>query len=105
MEEVKNVPNIKKVTVELENGKTLEFDKQFVLFAEDEMSATEKNLRDNGDSKICGVVSCKSTFMAAVVGSMLNTLNSHTDGLDREVIMKHLVETDDTARLLATIFG
>ena len=105
MEEVKNVPNVKKVIVELDNGKTLEFDKQFVLYAQDEMSETEKRLSEDNESKICGVISCRHSFMASVACSMLETLNSKADGLDRKVIMKHLIDTDDTAKLLATIFG
>lgn len=105
MEEVKNVPNIKKVTVELENGKKLEFDKQLVLFAEDEMSNTEKAVRGDADGKVCGVVSCKPNFMASVASSMLKTMHDKTPGLDRAVIAEHLVETDDLAKMLADVLG
>lgn len=105
MEEVKNVPNIKKVTVELENGKKLEFDKQFVLFAEDEMSSTEKAVHGDDQSKICGVVGCKANFLAAAASSMLKTMHDKTPGLDRTVIMEHLVETDDIAKMLVDALG
>lgn len=105
MEEVKNVPNIKKVTVELENGKKLEFDKQFILFAEDEMSNTEKTVHGDAHGKICGVVSCKANFMASVASSMLKTMHDKMPGLDRTVIMEHLLETDDVAKMLADVLG
>ena len=105
MEEIKNVPNIKKIIVELDNGKKLEFDKQFALFAQDEMSVTEKSIHGDDFKKICGIISCKSDFAASVAGSLLKMLNEKTPGLDHEVVMKHLVETDDFARLLVDALG
>ena len=105
MTEIKNAPNIKKVIVELENGKTLEFDKQFVLFAEDEMSDTEKAVSDGDNKKVCGVMSCKPSFAAAATGSLLDTLATKAPGVDKEVIMKHLEATDNLVAMLAEVFG
>ena len=96
---------IKKVIVELENGNKLEFDKQVVLFAEDEMSATEKAIEGEENTKICGVVSCNPVFMANVIESMLGSLREAAPGFDSAVMMKHLEQTSDVKKMLDAIFG
>lgn len=96
---------IKKVIVELENGNKLEFDKQVVLFAEDEMSNTEKAMSGDENTKICGVISCNPVFMSNVVESLLGSLKDAAPGLDSAVMMKHLEQTSDVKKMLDAIFG
>ena len=96
---------VKKVIVELDNGNTLEFDKQVVLFAEDEMSNTEKKLNNGQTTKITGVVSCSPNFLANVTESMLGTVRDNAPGLDTCIIAKHMEMMPSIAEMLAKILG
>lgn len=96
---------VKKVIVELDNGNKIEFDKQVVLFAEDEMSATEKKPNNGQTTKITGVVSCSPNFLATVAESMLGTVRDNAPVLDTVVIAKHMEMTPSFTELLAKLIG
>lgn len=96
---------IKKVIVELENGNKLEFDKQVIVFAEDEMSNTEKAMSGDESTKICGVISCNPVFMANVGEQILKSLKDAVPGLDNAVMMKHMEQTSDIMHMLKEILG
>lgn len=80
---------IKSVKVELENGNVLEFNKQVLLFAMDEMTDTEKKI-SGASGKICAVVNCKPDFLATCVESALGTLRDQCPGLDSMVMLQHM---------------
>lgn len=90
---------VKKVTVELDDGGKLEFTGEVVMFAEDEMSGTEKLFKGNDYKKMCGVVQCSPSFLVTVVDSALDTLEEKNPGLAVAVMMKHL----DDAKLMAVL--
>lgn len=96
---------VKKVVVELENGNKLEFDKEVVIFAEDEMSETEKRIHNGQNTKICGIISCCPNFMANVTQSMLGTLRDQMPGLDDAVMMEHLNLASPLMSMLEKVFG
>ena len=96
---------VKKVIVELENGNKLEFDKQVIVFAEDEMSNTERAMSGEESTKICGVIGCNPVFMANVVENLLSSLKDAAPGLDSAVMMKHIEQTSDVKKMLDAIFG
>ena len=97
--------SVKKVIVELENGNKLEFDKQVVIFAEDEMSATEKMLHDGDNGKICGILRCNPNFMANVTESLLSSLKDAAPGLDAIVMSNHIGHMPGWTEMLAKILG
>ena len=95
---------IKKVMVELENGNVLEFDKQVVLFLEDDMTETEKKLHSE-NTKMCVVANCDTAFMIAVADSALSTLASNAPGAELIPMVKFMEERLGIAGGLADIFG
>lgn len=97
--------NIKKVIVELENGNKLEFDKQVIILAEDEMSETEKRIHTEEKTKICCIANCSPNFMAEVTESMLGTLRKHAPGLDDAVMLAHLEKSSPMLGMLAELLG
>ena len=99
MEDVK----VKKVIVELDNGNTLEFDKQIVLFAEDEMSNTEKKLHSGQTTKITGMVSCSPNFLASATQAMLGNVRDNIPGLDAVVIAEHMEMLPSISEMLEKI--
>lgn len=90
---------VKKVIVELNDGSKTEFTGDVVMFAEDEMSGTEKLFKGNDYKKMCGVVQCSTSFLVTVVDSALDTLEEKNPGLAVAVMMKHL----DDAKLMAVL--
>lgn len=90
---------VKKVTVELDDGSKLEFTGEVVMFAEDEMSETEKLFKGNDYKKMCGVVQCSPSFLVKVVDSALDTLEEKNPSLAVAAMMKHL----DDAKLMAVL--
>ena len=96
---------IKKVTVELENGNVLEFDKNVILFAEDEMTATEQKIHTE-QTKMCTIASCNSAFMGAAASSALDMLTEHEPALEALVLAKHMASKHRTlSELLDSILG
>lgn len=95
---------IKKVTVELESGAVLEFDKQAVLFLEDEMTATEKKIH-TGESKMCCIAGCNPDFLASAAGAALGTLADQVPGLDAVVMLKHMNSKHSLVDMLEEILG
>lgn len=96
-------PRIKKVTVELDNGNKLEFDKEVVIYAQDEMSVTEKKIHGNG-TKICAIAGCSPNFLANVAESILGSLREVSGGLDTAVILAHLEKNIDFNEMLKELF-
>lgn len=82
---------VKKIMVELDNGTVLEFDKQAVLFLEDEMTETEKKLHTE-NTKMCVIAGCDTSFMIAVAESALNTLASNAPGAELLPMLKFMEE-------------
>lgn len=95
---------IKKVMVELESGKVLEFDKQVILLAEDDMTETEKKLHDE-QTKMCCIAECSAPFMASAANSILGMLEDNAPGLDSVVMMKHMDAKHDILGMLAEVLG
>lgn len=81
--------NVKKVTVEFENGSTVEFNDQVILFAEDELCGLEKAIHA-GKTKVCCVAYCDLSFQCLVVKSALKLLEK--EGLDAAVILEHICD-------------
>ena len=100
MENVK----IKKVMVELTDGTALEFDKQAIVFVEDDMTETERKLHTD-NTKLCSIIGCSSSFMATAATSLLSTLAENVPGLDSAVIAKHLDGEGDIIDMLEKILG
>ena len=96
---------IKKVTVELTDGTTLDFDKQIMLFAEDEMSNTEKKLNKEETCKVLAMVDCETHMMASVTESLLGILEDKCPGLDSTVMMKHLGKKSHLMEVLEAILA
>ena len=82
---------IKKIMVELENGTVLEFDKQAVLFLEDDMTETEKKLHTD-NTKMCVIAGCNTAFLIAVAESALNTLATNAPGAEVLPMLKFMEE-------------
>lgn len=97
-------PKIKKVMVELENGKVIEFNRQVILVAEDDMTETEKKLHDE-QAKMCCVAECSTSFMASAANAVLGMLADNAPGLDSAVMMKHVDEKHDILSMLAEALG
>ena len=95
---------IKKVLVELDNGNVLEFDKQVVLFLEDEMTETEKKLHSQ-NTKMCVVANCDTAFMIAVAESALGTLASNSPGAEMIPMVKFMEDRLGIVGGLAEILG
>ena len=98
---------VKKVIVELNDGRRMEFTGELAVFAEDEMSGAEKFFKGDDRKKMCGVVQCSSGFLAAVVNSALDTLAEKNPDLDIAVMLKHLddVKANRMTDVLENIFG
>lgn len=95
---------IKKVTVELEDGTVLEFDKQVLVFVEDEMTENEKKVHAS-ETKLCCVASCSPQFVASAAGMALGTLYDHTPGMDAVVMVRHMESKMGISGALASILG
>lgn len=80
---------VKKIIVELDNGTVLEFDKQAVLFLEDEMTETEKKIHTE-NTKMCVIAGCDASFMISVAESALTTLASNVPGSELIPMMKFM---------------
>lgn len=95
---------IKKIMVELENGAVLEFDKQAVLFLEDEMTETEKKIHDK-QTKMCVIAGCDTAFLVAVAESALSTLESNSPGSELIPMIKFMEDKLGIVGGLAEILG
>ena len=95
---------IKKIMVELENGAVLEFDKQAVLFVEDEMTATEKKIHSE-ETKMCCIAGCSPALLATATGAALGTLAEQAPGMDAVVMMKHMDSKHSIVEMLEELLG
>lgn len=95
---------IKKVMVELANGKVLEFDKQAILFLEDDMTDTEKKIHE-GTTKMCTIANCDGGFMANAASRLLATIRENAPGMDAAIMMRHLDSDGGVLGVLAEVFG
>ena len=86
---------IKRVLVELENGEVVEFDKQVVLFAEVEMTELEKKLHSSS-TKSCSIANCRGQFLAHAADNLLNSIRHQAPGLDRAIIIRHILKQTDS---------
>ena len=96
---------VRKVLVELENGNILEFDKQVVIFAEDTMTDSEKQICDNNDIKMCVITSSSGRFLAEATMASLKNLERLKPGYDQYVIGKYLEAEDPIIEMLAKVLG
>ena len=97
---------IKKVMVELANGEVIEFNKQVIMFAEDEMTDTEKKVYGKS-TKMCHIANCDGQFMAHAAQEILAHIREQAPGLDAAIMMHHIEgeETNGLFGMLAEIFG
>ena len=97
---------IKKVMVELANGEVIEFNKQAILFLEDEMTDTEKKVHGSS-TKMCNIANCDGQFMANAAQHLLATIRENAPGLDSAIMMRHIEgeESNGLFGMLAEIFG
>lgn len=86
---------IKKVMVELDNGEVVTFDKQMIMFFEDDMTDNEKKIHDNS-TKMCSMANCNRQFMVEAASAVLNTIKEKAPGLDLAILMKHLERSKDS---------
>lgn len=100
---------IKKVMVELANGEVIEFDKQAILFLEDDMTETEKKIHGKS-TKMCNIANCDGQFMAQAASALLNTIRENAPGLDSAIMLHHIESNEEDSPLdmlaeMAKVFG
>lgn len=100
---------IMKVMVELANGEVVEFNKQAVMFFEDDMTETEKKIHGKS-TKMCSIANCNGQFMAEAASALLNIVRDNAPGLDSAIMLKHIESEEgesplDMLKEMAKVFG